>query len=209
MVGIQIVRGLSLVCGSHIHQLGAALFHDFRHPEGTADFHQLTSGDNDLLVLCKGRETEHGCRRVVVDHHGGFRPRNLGQDSLHMVMAGPSGAALHIIFQIGIVPGYVHDALACLVRQICPSQVRVKHHPCCIDDAPQALFLLACNAGHDFCHQCFLGPHLIPPAFQDVLPKLLGDFPDGVHNHCSGRTFRKKKETLILQHLVYFRNLSE
>ena len=116
---------------------------------------------------------------------------------------------LHIVFQISIISGHVHDALAGLVRQICPSQVGVQHHPGCIDNPPQALFLLACNAGHNFRHQRFLGPHLTPPAFQDVLSQLINDFPDRVHNHCSGRTFRKKKEPLILQHLVNFRNLSE
>ena len=52
---LVVIGGTCSVGGADSTQLSASLLHDVRNTEGTADFHQLTVGDENFLTLSERR----------------------------------------------------------------------------------------------------------------------------------------------------------
>ena len=95
-----VVTQMGFVGGSYFFQLGAAAFHDFRNPEGAADFHQLSPGDDDLSALGQGRQhQEDGCS-IVIHHQCALRAGEAAEDALHMAVAAAPFAGIQIEFQV-------------------------------------------------------------------------------------------------------------
>jgi hypothetical protein len=135
--GPLIVAQVGLVGGAHLPQQRAAALHDIRHPEGSADLHQLAPGRGHLAACGHGREDQQHRRRVVVDHHGALRPGEPAQQLLHMGIAQPAPAVGHVILQRGVIPRHLLHGRRGPSGQARPAQIRVQHHAGAVDDAPQ------------------------------------------------------------------------
>ena len=70
-----------------IHQPGAALFHDFRHPEGTSDFHQLPLETMTSLSFARAERQSMVAAALLLTTMAASAPVILVRIFFHMVMA--------------------------------------------------------------------------------------------------------------------------
>ena len=119
--GIFIVSQVGLVGGAHFPEGTAALDHDLRNPEGTADLHQLSPGGNDFTALAQGTEDQQHGGGVVVDHHGCLGAGDLADQGLDVVVAGATLALGQVIFQSGVTPGYGGHCIGSPLAQTGPA----------------------------------------------------------------------------------------
>ena len=139
-----IILGVGFIGGPHLRQSRVALLHNLRHPEGAADFHQLSPGDDHLFILGQGAQNQHDGGGVVVYRKGRFRPGQLAEQAFHMVVAAAPPALAAVVFQGIVIFRHLHGRQRRFMAHPGPAQVGVQHNACAVDHRPQvhaAVFL--------------------------------------------------------------------
>ena len=98
--GVAIVGYSRFVCRSYFYQFCAALPHDIRDSERTANFDQLAPGNDHFGGIGHRMNCEHHGGSVVVDDQRRLRPCQLAKEGFHIRPSFPSLPEVQIEFQI-------------------------------------------------------------------------------------------------------------
>jgi len=102
--GSLVIPEMRAIGASHIPQGGSAGTHDVGNAKGAADFHQLTSRNDDFPVSSQGVQYEKNGPGVVVHHQCSLGSREFTQDRLGMDIAGTTPSSIEIVFEVVVSP---------------------------------------------------------------------------------------------------------
>ena len=207
--GPVVVPQVGLVGGAHFLQLCAAGFHNIRHPEGAADFHQLPTGGDDLPPLGHIRQDQKHGGGVVVHHQGTLRPGQAAQKFLHMAVTGAPLTGLEVVFQGGIGLGHRLGSRRRPVRNTGTAQVGMQNDAGGVDDLPQRGLRLPGGIGHDLLAQASNLRQLLQLAAEDIPPEILQNLPHRLGHILRRNTLAQLLQGRLLHQLIHLGDLTQ
>ena len=171
---------MGLVGGADFLQLRAAAFHNFRNPEGSADLHQFSPGNDDLTALSQRRQHQKDSCRVVVHHQRTFCAGETAEDFLHMAVSAAALARFQIVFQIGIGTGCLKHGSGGFFGQAGAAQIGVQDDTGTVDDTAERREGVLLNPGTDSLAQSGLLRQGSCLRVQNVLPQIMQHAADGL-----------------------------
>ena len=207
--GLLVISGMRLVRAADLNHLGAALIHDLRNAERAADFHQFPAGHRNLFPFGQGVQHQENGSRVVVDHHGGFRPCEFAEELFHMRIAASALSVFQVILQIAVAFAEFRNVFRGRFSQRGAAEVCVQHYTRCIDDPFQVVEMPCFKPGQHSILNFLRGRDRIDPAVQRLFSQVIQAGLDGRLHEGIGYLFLHCFDCRPGQDQICFRNLPE
>ena len=147
----------------------------------------ITSGDLSGLRRDDRGERKQRRPRTIVDDERVLGAGQLLEERHRVVVARASRAGVEIVLQVGVAGGRIVGRQSRPLGEDRASQVGVKDHACCVDDAPQTS---TCRGAWRLLRR---RPSPRPPAFSrdDLAPQASERLADGRRRRKPGRVGRR------------------
>ena len=129
---IYIVLQVSLVCCSHFLNSSSAQLNYFRNSECSSNFHKLSTGHYDFLILCQRTQSKHYSSGIIIHNKNIFCSCKTFNNIYQMYISASPLFFSKVELQIGIVECNVYKVFLYAFTKDTSSKISMKYCSCCI-----------------------------------------------------------------------------